>query len=267
MKNLKGKSVLVTGASRGIGSYIVNTLAKEGLNIICVARSEDELNKAKLKVEELGSSAHVFPFDLQNIRLIPELINDIRSEIGEIDILVNNAGIEMYRKYGDYSARELNSILAVNLHAPMELTRLLLPGMLDRGAGHVVNVASLAGCKGVAYNSIYSATKAGMIMWSEGLRQELKGTGVGVSTIKPGYISEAGMFHNSGQDAPKLLGTSPPQAVADAVIRAIKGNKAEIIVNKGPIKPLLALNVFTPVFGDSVVRWFGVQELSAKRVE
>ncbi|HIA31324.1 MAG TPA: hypothetical protein EYN82_07045 [Candidatus Marinimicrobia bacterium] len=74
------------------------------------------------------------------------------------------------------------------------------------------------------------------------------------------------MFHNSGQEAPKLLGTSPPQAVADAVIRAIKGNKAELIVNKGPIKPLLALNVFTPVFGDSLVRWFGVQELSFKRV-
>ena len=97
MKNLKGKSVLVTGASKGIGSYIVNTLAKEGLNIICVARSEDELNKAKLKVKELGSSAHVFPFDLQNIRLIPELINDIRSEFGEIDTISIGSGSVIVR--------------------------------------------------------------------------------------------------------------------------------------------------------------------------
>ena len=267
MNNLMGKSALLTGASRGIGSFIVKSLAKEGIKIVCVARSEDKLKEVQKKVEELGGNSQIFPFDLNNISLIPDLIARIKAESGVVDILINNAGIEMYRKYGDYSAQELNSILAVNLHAPMELTRLLLPGMLDRGSGHVINVASLAGCKGVAYNAIYSATKAGMIMWSEGLRQELRGTGVGISTIKPGYISEAGMFHNSGQDAPKLLGTSPPQAVADAVIRAIKGNKAEIIVNKGPIKPLLALNVFTPVFGDSVVRWFGVQELSAKRVE
>ena len=267
MKNLQGKTVLVTGASKGIGSYIVSILAKEKMNIICVARSEDELNKAKQNVEIMGSKAYVFPFDLQNIRLIPDLINNIRTEVGEIDILVNNAGIEQYNNFEKYTAEELNSILSVNLHAPMELTRLLLSGMLNRKTGQIVNIASLAGCKGVAYNSIYSASKAGMIMWSDGLRQELKGTGVGVSTIKPGYISEAGMFHDSGQSAPKLLGTSSPQSVADAVVRAIKEDKAEIIVNKGPIKPLLALNIFTPSFGDSVVSLFGVKEMSRKRIQ
>ena len=79
MKNLQGKTVLVTGASKGIGSYIVNTLAKEKMNIICVARSEDELNKAKQNVEIMGSKAYVFPFDLQNTRLIPDLINNNKS--------------------------------------------------------------------------------------------------------------------------------------------------------------------------------------------
>ena len=113
MKNLQGKTVLVTGASKGIGSYIVSILAKEKMNIICVARSEDGLNKAKQNVEIMGSTAYVFPFDLQNIRLIPDLINNIRTEVGEIDILVNNAGIEQYNNFERYTAEELNSILSI----------------------------------------------------------------------------------------------------------------------------------------------------------
>jgi len=122
----------------------------------------------------------------------------------------------------------------------MELTRLLLPEMLEKG-GCIVNIASLAGKKGVAYNSIYSASKAGMIRWSDGLRQELAGTGVSVSVICPGYIGEVGMFASAGVDAPANLGTSAPQEVAEAVLRVITSHRPEIIVNKGPIKPLLAL--------------------------
>lgn len=266
MENLSGKVALVTGNSQGIGPYISRTLAREGVTIIGVARSEGGLNRTKEEIETRGGICHSVSFDLMQIDRLSELVEQAQSLAGDIDILVNNAGIEIYNYYQNNGAEELSSILKINLHAPMELTRLLLPTMLDRG-GHIINLASLAGKKGVGYNSIYSASKAGMIMWTDGLRQELRGTKVGISVICPGYIDTAGMFAGSHVKAPLLLGTSSPQDVADAVLKAIQHGKAEIIVNKGPIKPLLALGQITPLFGDMVVRWFGVPKLSRKRAE
>ncbi|MCH7764824.1 MAG: SDR family NAD(P)-dependent oxidoreductase, partial [Candidatus Marinimicrobia bacterium] len=111
------------------------------------------------------------------------------------------------------------------------------------------------------------ASKGGLIMWTDGMRQELRDTNVNISVICPGYISDAGMFYDGHVDPPALLGSSKPQDVADAVVKAITQNKAEIIVNKGPIKPLLAIGQISPVFGDMVVRKFGVPELSKKRIK
>jgi short-subunit dehydrogenase len=206
------------------------------------------------------------PFNLNKINELPSLVDDAKGIKGKIDILVNNAGIETYSEYQHYSASQISDVLNINLHAPMELTRILLPDMLERG-GHIVTVASLAGKKGVAYNTPYSASKAGLIMWTDGMRQELRGSKVGISVICPGYISDAGMFFDGHVDPPALLGASKPQAVADAVVKAINNNSAEIIVNSGPIKPLLAIGQISPVFGDTVIRKFGVPALSKKRIK
>ena len=104
-------------------------------------------------------------------------------------------------------------------------------------------------------------------MWTDGLRQELKDTIVDISVICPGFIQDSGMFHDSGFSAPPMLGTLPPQDVADAVVKAIKENKSEVIVNKGPMKPLLALGQIAPRLGDKIVNWFGVPKLSKMRAE
>lgn len=266
MMDIQNKTVLLTGASRGIGFFIAKTLAQEGAFVIGVARSEDGLNQTKSEVEKVGGVFHSLPFDLKNINGLSELVEKAKAINGEIDILVNNAGIELYNEYQNYTADDVSDVLNINLHAPMELTRLILPTMLERG-GHIVSVASLAGKKGVAYNTPYSASKGGLIMWTDGLRQELKDTKVNISVICPGYISDAGMFYDGHVDPPALLGSSKPQDVADAVVKAITQNKAEIIVNKGPIKPLLAIGQISPVFGDTVVRKFGVPELSKKRIK
>ena len=138
--------------------------------------------------------------------------------------------------------------------------------LLEGGA--IVNIASLAGKKGVAFNSLYSATKAGLIMWSDAMRQELKDTNVGFSVICPGFISDTGMFAESNLKPPSLLGTSKPENVAKAVIRAINSKYGkEIIINKGPIKPLLAIGQLFPLFGDKLVELFGVKKLNKKRIE
>lgn len=263
---IQNKTVLLTGASRGIGLYIAKTLANAGAVLIGLARSEEDLYTTKADIENKGGTFHTLSFDLKNISSFLDLVEKATAINGEIDILVNNAGIERYSKYQNYSADEVRDVLNVNLRAPMELSRLLLPAMLERG-GHIVTVASLAGKKGVAYNTPYSASKAGLIIWTDGMRQELRGTKVGISVICPGFISDTGMFHDSHLDPPALLGTSKPQAVADAVLKAIENNSAEIIINKGPIKPLLALGQISPEFGDTLVRKFGVLEVSKKRIK
>ncbi|MDP6457056.1 MAG: SDR family NAD(P)-dependent oxidoreductase [Candidatus Marinimicrobia bacterium] len=266
MKRLDGKTAVVTGNSRGIGPYISRTLAREGVTIVGVARSEDGLAATQREIEAEGGKCYSIAEDLSQVSSIPQVIERAVELAGEIDILVNNAGREKYQYFHENRDGDIAAILDVNLYAPMELTRLLLPGMLECG-GHVVNVASLGGKKGIGYNSIYSASKAGMIMWSDGLRQELRGTKVGISVICPGYISDEGMFADGGIDAPALLGTSSPQKVANAVLDAILKGKPEIIVNNGPMRPLLAIGQLFPSFADAVVRWFGVPELSRKRIE
>ena len=268
MNRLEGKIALITGASRGIGPYIVRALSLEGALVIGIARNKEKLINLQKHIIEEGGKVRVIPFDLKETHKLKVLVQNLKKDnINRIDILVNNAGIEKYTHYADNDYESIQSIITVNLLAPMELTRLILPEMLKRCQGNIINIASLAGRKGVAYNSIYSASKAGMIKWGDGLRQELHGTGVLVSTIMPGYIDEAGMFFDGGYPAPKLLGTSPPQKVADAVLKAINTGKGEIIVNSGPMKPLLALNVLAPEFGNYIVKKFGVVSLSKKRIK
>ena len=136
----------------------------------------------------------------------------------------------------------------------------------------IVNVASVAGKKGVAYNSIYSASKAGLIMWSDAIRQELAGTNVNISAICPGYISKVGMSFNTGVPIPKLAGISTPTHVANAVIKSIKRNRAEVIVNENPLTEIMTQFMFAvgqiyPEIVDTIYRLIGVVKLNQTRAE
>jgi len=272
MTTIAGKTVLLTGASGGIGVFIARALAKEQATVVGVSRSKEGLDKEGVEIKALGGKWIALPFDISNVEELPVLVQQINEIAGSIDILINNAGIEIYRAFQDYSNADLQSVLATNLGAAMELSRLVLPTMLRQSSGHIVNIASLSARKGHPYDSIYSASKAGLLMWSDSVRQELVGTGVEISVICPGYISQIGMFADTHVPAPSLSGTSTPADVANAVLRAIKQNQAEVIVNKDLItesltKLLLAIWLFFPGFGDSVYRWIGVVKLNKMRVE
>ena len=262
MKNLNGKTALVTGASRGIGVHIVDALTKKGVNVIGIARGENGLKATAETVSENPGSFEHFVFDLSLTDEIMSFSDNLKDR--SIDFLVNNAAIEIYRDFENYQLAEMEKIIRVNLLGPMELTRLMLP-QIKTQRGHIVNIASLAGKKGVLYNGIYSATKSGLILWSDALDQELKPAGVGVTAVCPGYIAETGMFNDGGYPPPPLLGESDPRKVAKAVIYGIQKKKKEIIVNSGPIKPLLAIGQIFPRFSDTIVNWFGVPELCRKR--
>lgn len=267
MNAFSGKLAIITGASRGIGPYIAEALAQIGLNLALVARSAKGLQCTGENCRKSGVETKSFPFDLLDLGSIADLAGQISAEMGQPAILVNNAGMEQYLYYQDYKLDEIIKIINLNLISAMELTKLILPGMLESKFGYIVNIASLGGKKGEAHNVPYAASKGGMIMWADALRQELYGSGVKISVICPGFIAEAGMFHDTQGEVPPLLGTSKPEAVARAVVKAIKRNKAEIIVNKGPMKPLLAIGQLSPTLGDWIVRWFGVGDLSEKRIK
>jgi len=264
--NLQGKTAIVTGASRGIGPYISKTLARQGMKIIAVARSEDGLQDTKSEIETFGGTCNIHPFDLTNINALEEFVNGLWDQYGPIHVLVNNAGVEQYQHFDQVSKEDLALILSTNLRCPLELSRSILPKFIEQREGHVVNIASLAGKKGVAYNSIYSASKAGLLMWADGIRQEFKDSPVDISVICPGFISEAGMFYDGHVDPPALLGSSHPQKVADAVLKALRKGSCEIIVNLGPIRPLLALGQISWKLADSIVRWLGIPALNRKRI-
>lgn len=271
MTTVVGKTILLTGASRGIGAYIARTLAKEQATVIGVARSPQGLDEVGTEIMAAGGQWIGIPFDISQTNQLSLLV-DMVEKIGSIDILINNAGIEIYRAFQDYSAADLRSVIETNLLAAMELSRLVLPSMLARHTGHIVNMASLAAKKGHPYDSIYSASKAGILMWSDALRQELIGTGVQISVICPGYVSDQGLLADTGVPAPKLSGTSTPSLVAKAVVSSIKQNKAEIIVNQDPItvsftRGLLALWQLFPRFGDTLYKLIGVIELNQIRIK
>ena len=260
MKNLNGKTAIVTGASRGIGVHIVDSLTQYGVNVIGIARSKSGLEATGKIVKQNSGNYEFFEFDLANLNGITDLV----SKLNNVDFLINNAGIEIYREFENYQFDEIEKIIKVNLIGPMELTRQLIP-QIKQNKGHIVNIASLAGKKGVVYNGIYSATKSGLILWSDALDQELKESGVGVTAICPGYIAETGMFNDGGYPPPALLGESDPRKVGKAVINGILKNKKEIIVNSGPIRPLLAIGQIFPRLSDAIVNLFGVPELCRKR--
>lgn len=250
MKNLATKRVVLTGASRGIGLHIARALSEAGAELALVARSAGPIETLATELGKGGGRAVAIPGDMAVDADRKRVVDLARRELGHIDILVNNAAVEWNGSFGDHTPEEIEKTVQVDLTAPMLLTHLVLGEMIGRGSGHIVNVASLAGKAPAPYNVPYSAAKGGLIAFSHSLRAELLGTGVGVSVVNPGFVSEAGMFANKERDhgvrAPGLLGTSSPQQVARGVVRAIERDRAEVIVNPGPMRLVGAVGQLFP---------------------
>lgn len=178
-----------------------------------------------------------------------------------VDVLVNNAGVLVIYPYDRLSIDDIERAVRVNLLSAMALARLVLPGMLERGRGHIVNLSSVAGKFGPPCDEVYAATKAGLIGFSESLRAEYRGRGVSASAICPGYVEEAGMYADgleaTGIPAPRWVGRTTPDAVARAVVVAIKRDRPEIIVNSPPVRPLSVLSELSPSLSEWILTRFG----------
>ncbi len=268
-RELTGRTALVTGASKGIGTYIARALAREGMNLVLTARSAEALEELRQEVEALGVRAIAVPADVSNKADLQALVVRAISEFGSIDLLVNNAGMLLTLAYHKVFPQEIDDLIRVNLTGPMFLSWLVLPGMLERGSGHIVNVGSLAGKYGPAYNELYSSTKAALIAFTQSFRASYRESGVSASAVCPGFV-ETGMYARSrkhGLRAPRVLGSTTPEAVAAAVVRAVKKDRPEIILNPGPIRLILALPTLMPGVAEWARRQIGADTLYRKAAE
>src|SRR4051794_18276194 len=231
---LRGKRVLITGASRGIGDALARRFAEAGAQVALVARSADAI--AKLAAD-LGGTAH--PADLADPAQVATLINHVEDEAGPVDVLVNNAGLAPTSgAIQDWTREELEQIYRVNLLAPAELCRQVIPRMLRRGQGHIVNISSLAGVAVFPGLAAYSSTKAGLTQFTPGLRADLKKLPIGTTVVELGPIPTE-MLDQVDDYKPtadsfrrfyrlQLLTDVTKEVVADDVVTAVEKGKRHV---------------------------------------
>jgi short-subunit dehydrogenase len=252
---LQGSTVLLTGATGGIGQAIARALDQRGARVLLTARRAEQLEEI---AAALGGRAEALPADLTDAADASALAR----RAGAVDVLVANAALPASGPIDDFSPDEIDRALDVNLRAPIQLTRALLPGMVERGSGHVVLVSSLAGKVASVGSSLYSATKFGLRGFAAGLREDLHGTGVGVTVVFPGFVSGAGMFAETGVPLPRGVGTRTPEQVAEAVVRGVEHGRAEIDVAPFGMRAGALLSALAPVTAARLQRRLGSAELS-----
>jgi short-subunit dehydrogenase len=220
--DLAGKTVLLSGATGGLGRAIAQALAARGATLVLSSRKREALEELARSLR--GDGHRVVVADLAEDGEAERLA----TEAGDVDVLVANAGLPASGKLVDFSQEEIGRAVRVNIEAPIRMTRELLPAMRERDAGHLVYISSLAGKVATPRSSLYSATKFGLRGFALGLRADLRNSGVGASVVMPGFVREAGMFHDSGAKSP--LGTCSPQEVGDGVVDAIERDRSEVEV-------------------------------------
>jgi short-subunit dehydrogenase len=266
MKPLDDKVVLITGASRGLGADMARRFARERVRLALAARSGTELEKLRAELESQGAKAVSVPTDVSDLASLRALVKEVESSVGPIDVLVNNAGLEEVCDFEAMDLEHIEQILSVNVLGLIWLTRLVAPSMIERRTGHVCNIASLAGVTPVPHNAVYAASKHAVVGFSRSLRIELAEHGVEVTVVCPGFV-EGGMFLKWGRAAPKMTGSVTPAQVSDAVVKAVRANKGEIIVTKGLGKIGDWTFAIAPELSASVMRRTGVADYLSEQAK
>jgi short-subunit dehydrogenase len=250
---IAGSTVLLTGATGGIGQAIARALGERGATLILSGRRVDVLEPL---ARELDGRA--LAVDLAEPAEIERLVR----EAGELDILVANAALPAAVTLDSFSLQEIDRALDVNLRAPIVLAHALAPAMVKRGSGHLLFMSSLAGKAATPGTALYNASKFGLRGFAAALRADLRTTGVGVSTVFPGFIRDAGMFADAGVTLPPGIGTRTPQDVAKAVVRAIERNRGELDVAPLPLRVSTVFASLAPELAGSVARKIGSEEIT-----
>lgn len=252
---ISGSKVLLTGASGGLGHDMARALHRAGAELVLTGRRAEAL--APLAAE---TGATELQADLSDRGQVAKLIADH----SDADILIANAALPASGRIESFSVAEIDTAIEVNIRSTIVLAHGLGIAMAKRGHGHIVLISSLAGKSGQAGSSIYSATKFALRGFAQGLRADLRSTGVGVSCILPGFIRDAGMYADSGARLPRGVGTSAPSEVSDAVIKAITQNKGEIVVAPAAMRLGAVFAGIAPEVAAAVSRRSGAEHVSGE---
>ncbi|WP_316755208.1 3-ketoacyl-ACP reductase [Pedobacter aquatilis] len=185
MENIAGKNALITGAGKGIGKAIAIALAKEGVNVGLLARTQSDLDKLALELKEFGVKISTVTADVSDINSINVAVEKVQSDLGFIDILINNAGIGKFAKFLELEPNAWEEIIKINLLGPYYVTRAVVPQMIQNQTGDIINISSSSALSPAAVTSAYSASKAGLIAMSTSLMQEMRKHNIRVTSLTP----------------------------------------------------------------------------------
>lgn len=251
---LHGKRVLLTGAAGGIGSDLAERLAARGAVLALVGRDADSLTPVVQRLGDLGRRAFPIGADLLDAAQRDQVVEQARDTLGGVDVLINCAGLMSFRPFSEEDPRQLERMVQLNLVTPMLLSRALLPEMMARGEGRIVNVGSTFGSIGFAWFAAYSASKFGLRGLSEALRRELEGSGVGVTYVAPRAVRTR--FNPDAvyrMAAATRMHMDEPGRVADKVVAAIEADAKDVYLGF-PESLFARLNSVLPRLVDSGLR-------------
>lgn len=221
MQNLKGKNAIITGAGRGIGRAAATAFAKEGIHVGLIGRTGAHLEEAVKDLEQYGVNVTMATADVSDSEAVAAAVEHVRSELGPIDILINNAGIGKFGKFLELSPEEFRSIIDVNLMGIYNVTRAVLPEMIERQSGDIINISSTSGQKGAPVTSAYSASKFGVLGLTESLMLEVRKHNIRVSALMPStVVTDLAYSENLIQGDPENV--MHPEDLAEVMVAQLK---------------------------------------------
>lgn len=228
--DVAGRRVLVTGASSGIGAGLAEGLAQAGATVGLCARRQDRLAEVLERCRKHSPDSRMWVADLSDMAAVDRLAAQATEELGQVDVLVNNAGIPKRRHVTKLDPETVEAVMRINYQSPVRLTLALLPQMLERGEGRIVNVASVAATISSPGEAAYDASKAALAVFGEAMAVDLWTTGVKVTTVYPGVI-DTELFTLPDNDP----FTAPVEAVpvsdaVDAILEALRNEALEVYV-------------------------------------
>ena len=216
---LTGQVALITGASAGIGHAIARTFLGEGADVVVVARREERLTELAASAQQQGRRCVVVTGDVREEETARQAVERARAELGKIDILVNNAGIGIYKNLVETSADDYDAMMDTNMRSTFIFTRHVVPVLLERGAGTIINISSMAGVMGFAGEAVYCATKFAQVGFTQALDRELRPRGIKVGVVCPGGVkTEFALGTGRTEQGVAASGMLDAQDVADSAL-------------------------------------------------
>jgi 3-oxoacyl-[acyl-carrier protein] reductase len=224
MESLKGKTALITGAGKGIGRAIAMALAAEGVHVGLLARTKKDLQNLAKEIQTAGHKCSMSIVDVSDIQSVNTAVNALLNEMGTVDILINNAGIGKFGKFLELEPAEWEEQIKINLFGVYYVTRAVLPQMIERQTGDIINISSTAGLKGSALTSAYSASKFGVMGLTESLMQEVRKHNIRVTAMTPSTVVtdlaiRSNLINNNEE---KLM---HPEDLAELIVAQLKLNR------------------------------------------